>query len=560
MAKKDATEDENSKQPSVNVETGAGTNETNIHRQSESSEQHENSFTKPDTHEVDENSPKLDLILAQHSKKSKSCDINIENDTDSSMKGPADDVSNRSLGEIFSEKAMFDTSHESGPDPYNILRTDKLPSDLESVSSIIFPALGPEIGANVGTFVSLSTVTDDKISQDNQEITESGDAEENVQRVEIERKQTSNVYMDNSGSGIHHEKGKDELRTNETIEISDLSQEDHLHTPEKEIPMIRYTPLPGNKDTIMVDFSKPSSASINHLNERNELQNIASQYASKEDVDTQNYEETTDNNITNSSTAADNISANLQSTSIDLAGKLNETFIQPVSNGNELLLDSTGNLKHIVYQETFTGENITSVIAAASNTSKNMNTVGIDCSDDGTINSSINVVEKSTTESTSNEADNSTDITGTSDANPNSTTTDSNVQKSGHGSTANTTETGDQTSNDGKSPIDGQKHPEHSDLDNDENDEDHSIDDTAAPLDEFSNEDELLGGQSDNLEQPIDADREKALLANSSSNSADELSDATADKKKKTLLSSKMHDRKRKKGNVNVISSEGDQA
>ena len=309
----------------------------------------------------------------------------------------------------------------------------------------------------------------------------------------------------------------------------------------------------------MVDFSKPSSSSKNHSNERNELQNIASQYASKEDVDTPNSEANTDNNIIPSSTAADDISANLQSTSVELGGNLNETLIQPLSNGKELLLHSTGNLKHIVYQETFSGENITSAIAAASNASKHMNTIGIDGSDDGTINSSINVVEKSTTESTSNEADNSTEITGTSEANTNSTTTDSNVQKSVHGSTTTTTETGDQTSNDGKSPIDGKEHPDHSDKEDDENDEDHSTYDTAAPVDDFSNEDELLGGQSDSQELPIDDDREKALLANTSSNSADELSDATSNKKKKTLLSPKMRDRKRKKGTVNVISSEGDQ-
>ena len=36
---------------------------------------------------LDENSPKLDLMLSQKSKKSNYCDINIKNDTDSSMKG-----------------------------------------------------------------------------------------------------------------------------------------------------------------------------------------------------------------------------------------------------------------------------------------------------------------------------------------------------------------------------------------------------------------------------------------------------------------------------------------
>ena len=59
---------------------------------------------------LDENSPKLDLMLSQKSKKSNYCDINIENDTDSSMKGNTEDVSNRSLSEIFEDKEMFDSS------------------------------------------------------------------------------------------------------------------------------------------------------------------------------------------------------------------------------------------------------------------------------------------------------------------------------------------------------------------------------------------------------------------------------------------------------------------
>ena len=310
----------------------------------------------------------------------------------------------------------------------------------------------------------------------------------------------------------------------------------------------------------MVDFSKPFSDSIIHSNEQNELQNIASQYASKEDVDTQIGEEKTENNITQDSSAADNSSEKFQSTSVELDGTLNENFIQPVSNGNKLLLDSTGNLKHIVYQETFTGENITSVIAAASNASKAINTVGIDCSDDGTKNSSINAVDKSTTESTSNEADNSTENTGNSEANATSTTSDSNVQKSEPGSTTNTTQTGDQTSNDGQIPVDGKQPPEQSDVDDEDNDGDNSNHDSAAPVEEFNNEDELLGGQSDSQEVPIDDARETALLANTSSNSADELSDATSQNKKKTLLSPKMRNRKRNKGNLNVISSEGDHA
>ena len=112
IAKKDATQDENSKKPSLNVESSAGNNETNISSEVATSEQVDENITKPDTPEMDENSPKLDLMLSQHSKKTNY--INIENDTDSSMKGAADEVSNRSLGEIFADKAMFDSSsHES---------------------------------------------------------------------------------------------------------------------------------------------------------------------------------------------------------------------------------------------------------------------------------------------------------------------------------------------------------------------------------------------------------------------------------------------------------------
>ena len=454
---------------------------------------------------------------------------------------------------------MFDSSHDSGQDPYNILRTEKLPSDLESVSPIIFPVLGADIGTNAAETVSLSAV-EDKISEDNQEDTQIGDAQDDVQNMDIERKQTSKVSIKTSGSGFHEEKGKEESRENEAIEISDLSQEDHLDTPQNASSTIRYTPLPGNNDTIMVDFSKPFSDSIIHSNQRNELQNIASQYASKEDVDTQNSEDKTENNSTHDSSAADNSSPKFQSTSVELDGTLNENFIQPVSNGNKLLLDSTGNLKHIVYQETFTGENITSVIAAASNASKTINTVGIDCSDDGTRNSSINAVDKSTTESISNEADNSTENTGNSEANTTSTTSDSNVQKSESGSTTNTTQTGDQTSNDGQNPVDGKQPPEQSNVDDEDNDGDNSNHDSAAPIEEFSNEDELLGSQSDSQEVPIDDARETALLANTSSNSADELSDATSQNKKKTLLSPKMRNRKRNKGKMNVVSSEGDHA
>ena len=217
MAKKDATQDENSKKPSVNVESSAGNNETNIPSKVATSEQVDEKFTKPDTPEMDENSPQLDLMLAQHSKKSNYCDINIENDTDSSMKGAAEEVSNRSLGEIFTDKAMFDSSHNSGQDPYNILRTDKLPSDLESVSPIIFPALGADIGTNVAEAVSLSAVEEDKISEDNQEDTQIGDAQDDVQNMELERKQTLKVSIEKSGSGFHQEKGKDESSENEAI-------------------------------------------------------------------------------------------------------------------------------------------------------------------------------------------------------------------------------------------------------------------------------------------------------------------------------------------------------
>ena len=98
---------------------------------------------------LDENLPKVDLMLSQKSKKSIYCDINIENDTDSSRKGNTEDVSNRSHSEIFKDKEMFNSLQDSH-DLYNILKSAKLPSDLDSVSPIIFSALGSDIGSQVG--------------------------------------------------------------------------------------------------------------------------------------------------------------------------------------------------------------------------------------------------------------------------------------------------------------------------------------------------------------------------------------------------------------------------
>ena len=111
------------------------------------------------TPEGDNTSPKLDLMLSQKSKKSRYGDINIENDTDSSIKGNNDDVSNRSPSEIFADKAMFDSSQDSH-DPYNILRGTNLPSDLENVSPIMFSALGSELPADVANSSTISSGLD----------------------------------------------------------------------------------------------------------------------------------------------------------------------------------------------------------------------------------------------------------------------------------------------------------------------------------------------------------------------------------------------------------------
>ena len=77
----------------------------------------------------------------------------------------------------------------------------------------------------------------------------------------------------------------------------------------------------------------------------------------------------------------------------------------------------------------------------------------------------------------------------------------------------------------------------------------------ASPGDDISNEELLLGGQSDNPELPIDPAREKALLDDSSLNSSDEHSEFSSNKKKKAL-SLNARNRKRKH-HVNIISSDG---
>ena len=182
---------------------------------------------------------------------------------------------------------------------------------------------------------------------------------------------------------------------NETIEISDISQEDPCQPAKNDNALTKYFALPGNKDTIMVEFPKVTCTETITPTETNQLNNIAQQYASKEDVADQNSEENQDNQIPDSSEIADHSSDNVQSTSLEVSNNVNETFIQPIANGNHMLLDQNSQLKEIVYKETFMGQNITSVMEAALTGSKLPNKIDNDIGDEGDKNSSSKVLDKS---------------------------------------------------------------------------------------------------------------------------------------------------------------------
>ena len=298
----------------------------------------------------DENSPKVDLMLSQKSKKSIYPDINIENDTDSSMKGNTEDVSNRSLSEIFEDKEMFDSSQDSH-DPFNILKSAKLPSDLDSVSPILFSALGSEIGSQAGNGRDINSSPEVCKSNVISDTSEKGTVEVNSNNDESDTYPARNVEVGMSQSIVDQNPTQKSTTVTESIEISDISQDDLCKPAKNENSLTQYFALPGNKDTIMVEFPTVTGNERITPTESNELNNIAQQYASKEDVADQNSQENQDNEIGQSSD-------NVQSTSHEVSKNVKENFIQPIANGKQMLLEPNGQLKTIVYEGTFTGENI----------------------------------------------------------------------------------------------------------------------------------------------------------------------------------------------------------
>ena len=501
---------------------------------------------------LDENSLKLDLILSQ---KSNYCDINIENDTDSSMKGNTEDVSNRSLSEIFEDNEMFDSSQDSH-DPYNILKSANLPSDLDSVSPILFSAIGSDIGSQVGNGTDMYSLPEVCKSNVIPDMTEKGTVELNSKHDGSDTYVARNVQIGMPQFLVDQNPRNESSSVNETIEILDISQEDPCQRAKNDNAPTKYFALPGNKDTIMVEFPKVTCTETITATKTNELNNIAQQYASKEDVTDPNSEENQDNQIPDSSEIADQSSDNVQSTSLEVSNNVNETFIQPIANGKQMFLDQNGQLKEIVYQETFTGQNITSVLEVATIGSKLAKKIDNDIGDEGDKNSSSKVLGKSTTESTSNDRDNSTEITASSKPTTNSTTTESNVNTHGHENTTNNTETGEATSNDDNRQHEDSDDAEPHNVEGNANESEPSDDGMAPPGDDISNEELLLGSKSDNPELPIDPACEKALLDDSSPNSSDEHSAVSSNKKKKALLSPNAHNCKRKH-HVNIISSDG---
>ena len=519
----------------------------NITNCKESFENKEDAVPK-EMQKFDENSPKVDLMLLQKSKKSIYPDINIENNTDSSMKGNTEDVSNRSLSEIFEDKEMFDSLQDSH-NPFNILKSAKLPSDLDSVSPIIFSALGSEIGSQAGNGRDINSSPEICKSNVISDTTEKGTVEVNRKNDGSDTYAARNVELGTSQSIVDQNPTQKSTTVTQSIEISDISQEDLCKPAKNDNSSTQYFALPGNTDTIMVEFPTVTGTERIAATESKQLNNTAQQYASKEDVADQNSEENQDNDIGKSSD-------NVQSTSHEVSKNVKETFIQPIANGKQMLLQPNGQLKTIVYEGTFTGENITSVMQAALTGSKLPRKIDKDIVDQGDHIYSTKVLDKSTTESTSNEGDNSTEITESSEPTTNSTTTESNLNTDGHENTTNNTESGEPTSNDDIRQHQDIANREQFNEEANANESDASDEGMVPSGEDFSNDELLLGSQSDNPEVPIDPAREKALLDDSSSNSHDELSKVTSNKRKKALLSPKARNLKRKHA-VNIISSDG---
>ena len=369
-----------------------------------------------------------------------------------------------------------------------------------------------------------------------------------------------------------------------TKDISEISLAKVSQAPEEDNTPRKYVPLPGNQDTIMVHFPKVTCKPTILSNSTNQLNNIAQQYGSKEDVDTETTHVIEDSQNANNVLAADPSLDNMHSSNIDVSNNLNETSFLPIVNSSNILLDTDGNMNQIVYQQTFSGTNITSVIEASASGIKSPNkthTAGVDEADNksssailnqSNTESTSNDVDKSSeiTESTSNDADKSTEIKestsndadkstermGSSEQNTTSTniesTTTSNAQDIG----TNNSESGEHTpKEDNENDDKDNPEPSHDEVDNSE--PEISDAENNAEVTNGLNEEDLLGSQSDNPKTQIDLEWERALLAESSSNSADEMSEESGSKKKKALLSPKACNRKRKHPNVNVISSDG---
>ena len=245
------------------------------------------------------------------------------------------------------------------------MKSAKLPSDLDSVSPILFSAIGSDIGSQAGNGTHMYSLPEVCKSNMIPGTTEKGTVELNSQHDGSDTYAARNVQIEMPQFLVDQNPRNESSSVNETIEILDISQEDPCQPAKNDHALTKYFALPGNKDTIMVEFPKVTCTETITATKTNELNNIAQQYASKEDVTDQNSEENQDNQIPDSSEIADQSSENVQSTSLEVSNNTNETFIQPIANGKQMFLDQNSQLKEIVYQEMFKGQNITSVLEAA---------------------------------------------------------------------------------------------------------------------------------------------------------------------------------------------------
>ena len=158
---------------------------------------------------------------------------------------PNEDVSNRSLSQIFNSKDNTCSSEDSC-DPYKIFekssQSANLPSDLRSCSPLSFSC-------------------NDTIVEDSMNVIENTMELENRERDS--KKSTSSANSHSEMIDLTNNDISSSVKENVNNNLEDailLDSSEDKNDENSEQSLFPYVPLPGNKDTVMVDFSKRSNS------------------------------------------------------------------------------------------------------------------------------------------------------------------------------------------------------------------------------------------------------------------------------------------------------------